>query len=39
GVADSAATTSEVLGQVGQSIAELAQLSADLRHKVSTFTY
>ncbi|RYV51966.1 methyl-accepting chemotaxis protein [Pengzhenrongella frigida] len=39
GVATSAAMTSDVLGQVGTSIAELAQLSADLRQRVSTFTY
>ncbi|MEP7764235.1 methyl-accepting chemotaxis protein [Sanguibacter sp. 25GB23B1] len=39
GVAASAASTSEVLGQVGQSIAELAQLSADLRSRAAQFTY
>ncbi|MBO1751285.1 methyl-accepting chemotaxis protein [Actinotalea sp. BY-33] len=39
GVASSASSSSEVLGQVGTSIAELAQMSADLRAKVSTFRY
>jgi methyl-accepting chemotaxis protein len=39
GVARAAGSTSEVLGQVGQSIAELAQLSADLRERIGAFTY
>ncbi|MCG2799645.1 MAG: methyl-accepting chemotaxis protein [Cellulomonas sp.] len=39
GVAQSASTTTEVLGQVSQSVAELAELSAALRAKVSTFTF
>ncbi|MBU4214683.1 MAG: methyl-accepting chemotaxis protein [Actinobacteria bacterium] len=39
GVARSASTTTEVLGQVSQSVAELAQLSAALRTKISAFTF
>jgi methyl-accepting chemotaxis protein len=39
GVADSSASTSASLSQVGVSIAELAQLSTDLRDQVRVFTY
>ncbi|KGM11358.1 methyl-accepting chemotaxis protein [Cellulomonas bogoriensis] len=39
GVAAATATSSEVLTQLGASIDELARMSADLRGKVSTFTY
>lgn len=38
-VADSAADSTMVLGQIGVSVAELAQLSADLRTKVGAFTF
>ncbi len=38
GVATSASTTSEVTGQMGTSVDELAQLAADLRGKVAAFT-
>jgi methyl-accepting chemotaxis protein len=39
GVATSADTSAHVLSQMGDSVSELARLSADLRAKVSTFTY
>jgi len=39
GVAGAAATSSEVLSQMGESVAELARMSADLRARVSAFTY
>ena len=39
GVADAAATTSGVVAQSGDAVAELARLSADLREKVSAFTF
>jgi len=39
GVASAAASQSDVLGQVGQSVVELAQLSADLESRVSRFRY
>jgi methyl-accepting chemotaxis protein len=39
GVASAAGTQSEVLAQVGQSVVELAQLSADLDSRVSRFRY
>ena len=39
GVAEAAATSSDVLAQMGTSVEELARLSADLRERVSRFTY
>jgi methyl-accepting chemotaxis protein len=39
GVASSAASSSEVLGQMGQAVGELARLSTDLRTRVSAFTF
>ncbi|MCL3860887.1 methyl-accepting chemotaxis protein [Actinotalea sp. K2] len=39
GVATAASSSSEVLSQMGSSITELAQLSADLRTRVGAFTY
>lgn len=39
GVATSAATSSQVLGQMGQAVGELARLSTDLRTRVSAFTF
>jgi len=39
GVASSAATSAQVLGQMGQAVAELAQLSTGLRTSVGRFTY
>jgi methyl-accepting chemotaxis protein len=39
GVASAAATQSDVLGQVGQSVVELAQLSTDLESRVARFRY
>jgi methyl-accepting chemotaxis protein len=38
GVASAAATSSQVLGQMGSSVSELAALSESLRARVSTFT-
>jgi methyl-accepting chemotaxis protein len=39
GVASAAATSSQTLGQMGDSIGELARMSEDLRGRVSRFTY
>ncbi|WP_273653613.1 methyl-accepting chemotaxis protein [Cellulomonas fimi] len=39
GVATSAATSSQVLTQMGDSVTELARMSADLRERVSMFTF
>jgi methyl-accepting chemotaxis protein len=39
GVATAAGTTTEVLAQMEASISELAQMSAELRTQVATFTY
>jgi methyl-accepting chemotaxis protein len=39
GVATAASTTTEVLAQMEASISELAQMSAELRTQVATFTY
>ncbi|MGV8965991.1 MAG: methyl-accepting chemotaxis protein [Cellulomonas sp.] len=39
GVAAGAAAASEVLGQMGGSVNELAHLAADLRERISAFTY
>jgi methyl-accepting chemotaxis protein len=39
GVASAAASQSDVLGQVGQSVVELAQLSSDLDAQVARFRY
>jgi methyl-accepting chemotaxis protein len=39
GVATAASTTTEVLAQMEASIGELAQMSAELRTQVATFTY
>ena len=39
GVASGAASSSEVLVQMGTSVDELARLSADLRQRVAAFTY
>ncbi|MGY4643731.1 methyl-accepting chemotaxis protein [Cellulomonas sp. URHB0016] len=39
GVATSAATSSQVLTQMGDSVAELARMSNDLRERVASFTY
>ncbi len=39
GVASSAQTSTEVLGQMGDSVSELARLSDDLRRRVAAFTY
>lgn len=38
-VADASADSSRVLDQIGASVAELAQLAADLRVKVAVFRY
>jgi len=39
GVASATATSSQTLGQMGDSIGELARMSEDLRGRVSRFTY
>jgi methyl-accepting chemotaxis protein len=39
GVARAAATSSDVVAQMGTSVGELARMSADLRERVSRFTY
>ena len=39
GLATGAATSSEVLGQMGGSVNELARMSADLRERIAAFTY
>jgi methyl-accepting chemotaxis protein len=39
GVASAATSSSDVLAQMGTSTSELAQMAADLRSKVSAFTY
>ncbi|MDC7123714.1 methyl-accepting chemotaxis protein [Cellulomonas fimi] len=39
GVATSAATSSDVLAQMGSNVEELARMSADLRSRVAAFTY
>ncbi|MCR6688146.1 methyl-accepting chemotaxis protein [Cellulomonas sp.] len=39
GVATATATSSDVVGQMGASVAELARMSADLRTRVAAFTY
>ena len=39
GVATSAATSSQVLTQMGDSVQELARMSNDLRERVASFTY
>jgi len=39
GVATAADTGAQVLSQMGDSVAELARLSADLRERVAAFTY
>jgi methyl-accepting chemotaxis protein len=39
GVAAAAASQSDVLSQVGQSVVELAQLSSDLESRVARFRY
>ena len=39
GVARSADSSAQILGQMGDSVSELALLSADLRAKVATFVY
>jgi methyl-accepting chemotaxis protein len=39
GVATSADASAHVLSQMGDSVSELARLSADLRTRVETFTY
>ncbi|MFC0713878.1 methyl-accepting chemotaxis protein [Cellulomonas biazotea] len=39
GVATSAASSSQVLTQMGDSVTELAKMSADLRERVSAFTF
>ncbi len=39
GVASASQTSSQVLAQMGASVAELARLSEDLRGRTSTFTY
>jgi methyl-accepting chemotaxis protein len=39
GVARAAATSSDVVAQMGTSVDELARMSADLRERVSRFTY
>ncbi len=39
GVATASATSSEVVGQMGSSVDELARMSADLRSRVTAFTY
>ncbi|MBT0993051.1 methyl-accepting chemotaxis protein [Cellulomonas sp. DKR-3] len=39
GVATASATSSDVVGQMGASVAELARMSADLRSRVAAFTY
>ncbi|AEE44846.1 methyl-accepting chemotaxis protein [Cellulomonas fimi] len=39
GVATSAASSSQVLAQMGGSVTELARMSADLRERVSAFTF
>ncbi|RHA44616.1 methyl-accepting chemotaxis protein, partial [Cellulomonas rhizosphaerae] len=39
GVATATATSSDVIGQMGASVSELARMSADLRTRVAAFTY
>ena len=39
GVAGGAATSSEVLGQMGGSANEPAHMAADLRERIAAFTY
>ncbi|TQL01612.1 methyl-accepting chemotaxis protein [Cellulomonas sp. SLBN-39] len=39
GVASSAQTSTQVLGQMGTAVSELAQMSEDLRRRVQAFTY
>jgi methyl-accepting chemotaxis protein len=39
GVASAASSSSQTLGQMGDSISELARLSENLRGRVSQFTY
>jgi methyl-accepting chemotaxis protein len=39
GVASGAASASEVLGQMGTSVADLARMSVDLRERIAVFTY
>ncbi|MGN8244994.1 methyl-accepting chemotaxis protein [Cellulomonas soli] len=39
GVASAAHTSSQVLGQMGGSVSELAQMAADLRSRVDAFTF
>jgi methyl-accepting chemotaxis protein len=39
GVASATATSSQTMGQMGESIGELARMSEDLRGRVSRFTY
>ncbi|GEP71125.1 hypothetical protein CSO01_38400 [Cellulomonas soli] len=39
GVATAASTSSHVLGQIGGSVSELAQMAADLRGRVDAFTF
>ncbi len=39
GVATAADSTTQVVGQMGASIEELAHMSADLRMRVAAFTY
>ncbi|ROS21737.1 hypothetical protein EDF34_3495, partial [Cellulomonas sp. PhB150] len=39
GVATATATSSDVIGQMGASVSELARMSAELRTRVAAFTY
>ena len=39
GVASAAHTSSQVLGQMGGSVSELAQMASDLRNRVDAFTF
>ena len=39
GVASTAAHSTDVLSQMGTSVAELARMSSDLRSRVGAFTY
>jgi len=39
GVAAGAASSSDVLAQMGHSVDELARMSADLRGRIAEFTY
>ena len=39
GVASSAASSSQTLGQMGDAVNELARMSTDLRTRVSAFTF